>query len=244
MPVDLEGVVSSSDWHHSPSAARQMPVGRKGDRAVLAQSEGNVAALRGLNLDLRQPLDPKIGPGAFGENLWLEGELKAASLCIGDTFVASRDGAPTGLVLQVSSPRGPCSSIDSTHGRTPGAGGVSAACARLGLAGWFFRVLSPGDLAERDVLRLTARPHPEWTLERVSAVVKGAGFEDGDREADLGALVELEELAPFEWRDDAWAAIGGPVWQPDWQATAGAVAVSAAWLALLGALAALWFKGS
>merc|ERR1719291_1266694 len=98
-----------------------MAPGTEGERALLAQSAANVASLRGLGLRLREPLAAEIGAGDFGENLWFEGpELSASSLCVGDTFAALRGGAPSGLVLQVSSPRGPCYRMDARHGKTPG----------------------------------------------------------------------------------------------------------------------------
>ena len=50
--------------------------------------------------------------GSFGENLVVEG-LSSSTVCIGDVF-----GVPgSRLLLQVASPRCPCSSVDSAHGK-------------------------------------------------------------------------------------------------------------------------------
>lgn len=206
--VDERGLQMSDDWHKGLQAKRMMPAETEPDRAVLVQSAGNIAALRALDLSLLHALDDEIGAGDFGENVWLEGlELHSGSVCVGDRFRVLRAGHPTGLELEVSSPRGPCSRVDARHGKTPGPGGVAAACARTGLGGWFCRVVAPGSLQEGDTLHLALRIRPDWTLLRVSAALHGDELAPGtptdEREAALRALAQLPELARFEWRDDA-----------------------------------------
>lgn len=214
IPVDLSGLTESADWHRSSAAAMMMPPRTELDRAVMAQTAGNIAKLRSLKLNLRRPLDAVIGAGDFGENVWIENEsMHAGSICVGDVFIALREAQPTGLVLEVASPRGPCTRIDAKHGATPGPEGVRAACAREGLGGFFFRVVSPGDIQEGDVLRLSRRPCPEWTLQKVSRALHGTWAEDGGSEQDDGqrialqSLASLPELARFEWRDAAAAKL-------------------------------------
>eukprot|EP00445_Apocalathium_hangoei_P076758 CAMPEP_0204157942 /NCGR_PEP_ID=MMETSP0361-20130328/31676_1 /ASSEMBLY_ACC=CAM_ASM_000343 /TAXON_ID=268821 /ORGANISM="Scrippsiella Hangoei, Strain SHTV-5" /LENGTH=413 /DNA_ID=CAMNT_0051113795 /DNA_START=1 /DNA_END=1239 /DNA_ORIENTATION=+ len=210
--VGDRGLDSSDDWHRRSLASWMMPDATQGDRALLAQCPQNVETLRGLNLPLRMLLADDIGAGAFGENLWLEGPgLGADVLCVGDVFYAYRGDRPSGLELQVASPRAPCRRMDESVGGTFGSGGVSAACARLGLGGWFFRVLQAGDVSEGDVLRLVQRPRPELTLEFVSKVVRGlpSDVSGMNVEADLELVANTPELARFEWRDVAQAKSAG-----------------------------------
>ena len=78
------------------------------------------------------------------------------------------------LVIEVASPRRPCSSVDKRHGRTFTIHGSRAYCARTGFGGVLFRVIKEGTLREGDLLELTARPHPTWNLNRVSALLYGS----------------------------------------------------------------------
>src|SRR5690606_16181839 len=40
-----------------------------------------------------------------------------------------------------------------------------------GRTGWYYRVLRPGTARAGDVLVLTERPHPGWTLQRLGALL-------------------------------------------------------------------------
>lgn len=126
-------------------------------------------------------------------------------------------------------PRRPCSRVDATFGKTFSANGVRAHAARHGLAGAFCRVLEPGTLRARDLLVVVERPHPEYTLEKVSRKLYGMdgaavpGYKiPGPRRTDstpcnsrkrvrdvwagtaaeLKALASLPELADLEWRNE------------------------------------------
>src|SRR5262249_17283220 len=72
-------------------------------------------------------------PGAFGENLTLEGGDET-SVAIGDRFQWG------GAVLEITQPRVPCYKFQFHSGRTDASGllTLSARC------GWYFRVLSAG----------------------------------------------------------------------------------------------------
>lgn len=141
-----------------------------GERAVLMQLRSHVEALKeyASGVQLRQPLGD-MPPGSFGENLFVDGGASfcADTICLGDEFQVVRNGLPTGLRLQVSSPRHPCNSVDRRHGGTFNKVGIRAQCARSGYAGVFLRVLSGGDLAQGDALVLVSRPRPSWSLARV-----------------------------------------------------------------------------
>lgn len=158
------------------------------DRAILVQSVAHIDDIHAQFKDgkLREALPRHIAGGAFGENLLVSG-VSADDLCIGDILqmVATSskrsradegDGdATTTRVLQVTSPRRPCSSIDQRFGKTWNGGGVRAFCARSGRAGFFCRVVQPCSLPRDGVqLKVVERPHPSWPLSRVSALLYGA----------------------------------------------------------------------
>jgi MOSC domain-containing protein YiiM len=104
----------------------------------------------------------KLRPGAFGENLTIEG-FGEPLVAIGDRFQA---GA---AVLEVSEPRQPCFKFahvfaDNTMGRH---------MIRTGMTGWYVRVLQGGEIAPGDRFELLDRPHPDWTIARLTALLAG-----------------------------------------------------------------------
>ena len=100
-----------------------------------------------------------MGPGGFGENLTLRG-ADECSLCIGDELEV---GAAR---LQIASPRGPCVDIS----RRWNTEWLLRRVIELRRSGWYLRVLREGMVASGDEVRLVARPHPEWTIDRVFRV--------------------------------------------------------------------------
>jgi MOSC domain-containing protein YiiM len=122
---------------------------------------------------------PDFPHGAFGENFTIEG-LDEASVSIGDTFEIG------GVVIQVTSPRGPCWKIARRHGIPT----LTARVEELGWTGWYYRTLQQGYVEAGQEFRLLARPHPEWTIQRVAATRRG--HDAGEIEV-LAALPELAE---------------------------------------------------
>lgn len=88
-----------------------------------------------------------VVPGGLGENLSTRG-LTEDVVCIGDIFTLGT------VRLQVSQPRTPCWKIDARCGVE----GVAAHVAEHGIAGWYFRVLTPGECAAGDLLIHVERP--------------------------------------------------------------------------------------
>ena len=126
-----------------------------------------------------------VGPGAFGENLVLEGALEA-DVCIGDSFAMGE------AVVQISQPRQPCWKQARRWRRKD----LALQIQRTGRTGWYLRVLREGHVQCGDTLTLIERPLPEWTVARANEVMHG-------RPADRGAaaaLAELPQLAPT-WRE-------------------------------------------
>jgi len=184
------------DWSVTRVLAGRLSKSDVRDRALLMMSDAQITQLlsRAADLPLRTPLPSAIGGGKFAENIFVSGDATASNLCIGDVIAVEPRGAKrrrsrgpnsngetaalttrltTGLRLQISSPRRPCSKIDQQYGQTWGGDGVRALTARTGMAGWFVRVLNPGELRDGDALTIVERPFPEWTLERVSTLLYG-----------------------------------------------------------------------
>ena len=96
-------------------------------------------------------LGSRFRPGAFGENLTVDG-LAEADLCVGDIH-----GIGTAR-LQVCQPRQPCFKLALNFGNTR----LPKALVRSGRSGWYYRVLTPGTLQSGDPIELIQRPLPDF----------------------------------------------------------------------------------
>ncbi len=139
------------------------------DKAVLAYAASHYP-------EWRRELDRELPYGAFGENLTIDG-LDEGSVCVGDTFEIGD------AVVQVSQPRAPCWKI----ARRWGIKDLTARVEANGHTGWYLRVLQEAYLEAGQTVRLTERPHPEWTVARATLVMKG-------RRRDMAAANELARL--------------------------------------------------
>lgn len=99
-------------------------------------------------------------PGAFGENISTRG-LTEAEVCLGDRFALG------GALLEVSQNRQPCWKLNDRFGVADMARRVQDS----GRSGWYYRVLRPGLAQAGDALRLTERPHPDWSLHRLGILL-------------------------------------------------------------------------
>lgn len=122
-------------------------------------------------------------PGAFGENLSIEG-MDEQGVCIADRL---RVGT---VVFEVSQGRQPCFKLNLRFGVKDMAAQVQETLR----AGWYLRVLEPGSLSAGDGVELLERPHPEWTIARILAAIR-------DREVRPAILEQLLGLPlPASWR--------------------------------------------
>lgn len=104
-----------------------------------------------------------LHPGGLGENLSTRG-INEDSACIGDIF---RLGS---VRLQIAQPRTPCWKIDARCGVE----GVAAHVAEHGLAGWYFRVLEPGECSTGDTLAHIERLPGAVSLSRFNRILRDA----------------------------------------------------------------------
>lgn len=148
------------------------------EQVVLAYGAAHYASWR------EQPGLGRMAPGGFGENFTVEG-LDETSVCIGDEWAIGE------VRLQVSKPRGPCSSI-SRWWNSPE---LLKRVVATGRTGWYHRVLREGVVERGMTMSLVARPHAEWTAARVNELVSG-------RVTDAAAARTLSDCRDLslDWR--------------------------------------------
>ncbi|MFK8330569.1 MOSC domain-containing protein [Pseudomonas sp. BJa5] len=122
-------------------------------------------------------------PGAFGENFSSHG-LTEAEVCLGDRFRAGT------AILEVSQGRQPCWKLNDRFAVKD----MSLRVQQSGRTGWYYRVLEEGVVAAGAAFELIARPHPQWSVARLSSVL----FERQVNAEVIRQCLELP-LAP-SWR--------------------------------------------
>ncbi|MFF2479502.1 MOSC domain-containing protein [Paenibacillus sp. NPDC058071] len=98
--------------------------------------------------------------GAFGEN-WTLSEWSEQQLCIGDCFKAGD------VMVQISQPRQPCYKIGLRHERPE----LTAQVVQTGYTGFYFRVLTEGDVAAGTHLELTRRDPSGVTITEANRIM-------------------------------------------------------------------------
>lgn len=126
----------------------------------------------------------RFRPGAFGENLVIEGATED-DLCLFDRY---RLGD---AVVEVSQTRQPCWRLNLRFDQPD----MAARVQQKGRSGWYFRVISQGAIASGARGELIARPHPDWSLGRVWRLLYRNPM-DLAALRDFGALPGL----PDSWR--------------------------------------------
>ncbi|RYX89321.1 MAG: MOSC domain-containing protein [Comamonadaceae bacterium] len=122
-------------------------------------------------------------PGAFGENLSLDG-LDEHGSCIGDRWQIGS------AQFEVSQGRQPCWKLNDRFGVPDMALRVQDG----GRAGWYLRLSQPGEMQAGDAVLLLARPHPHWTVARLLQLI-------ADRDCDPRVLNAVLELPlPSSWQ--------------------------------------------
>lgn len=125
--------------------------------------------------------------GAFGENISTSG-LTEADVCVGDVY---RIG---GAIVQVSQPRQPCWKLNLRFARAD----MSRAVQNTRRTGWYYRVLEAGEIGAGDTIERLARPHAQWSIERLLRAL----YVDRDDRQALEGMAQLDTLSP-SWRKTA-----------------------------------------
>lgn len=149
------------------------------DKAVLCYAWSHYSSWRSALPDV--PLLTR--PGAFGENLSIE-DMDEHSVCIGDRW---RIGT---ALFAVTQGRQPCFKLNLRFGIPDMAMRVQTSLR----AGWYLRVLDPGQVAAGDRCELIERPHPAHTVASLLALIR-------DRATNPDQLTDILNLPlPPSWR--------------------------------------------
>lgn len=123
-------------------------------------------------------------PGAFGENFCIAPGLDEQQVCIGDRWQIGS------AVFELSQGRQPCWKLNERFGQRDMALRVQQSLR----AGWYLRVLSPGQVQAGSAIYLLDRPHPSWTVARLLQLI-------AERECEPDTLGQVLELPlPASWR--------------------------------------------
>lgn len=122
-----------------------------------------------------------LAPGAFGENLTLDG-LSEIDVCVGDIWQVGETR------LQVSQPRVPCWKQSDKLGQV----GFEKLTTQTGRSGFYLRVLSEGMLNAGDPIELMERPYPNAGIVRLNrALHEAQNYELQAEFVDLPVLAEV-----------------------------------------------------
>ena len=129
-------------------------------------------------------LGEEIGPGSFGENLTVEGLLEE-HVCIGD-HVRCGD-----VELVVTQPRMPCFKLGIRFGRAD----MVTRFQRSGRSGFYFAVVSEGEIGAGDALELVPSRG-----DRVSVADVARLYTEGSEDDGLVRRISRLPALPEEWR--------------------------------------------
>jgi MOSC domain-containing protein YiiM len=187
-PLGHEGVPSAFVKHLVQGPVKVTALGLEGDeQADLAVHGGPEKAVYAYSLahyaEWRREYpqhEAALIPGAFGENLCIEG-LQESDLCAGDVH---RIGSSS---LQVCQPRQPCFKLALRFDDKF----MPKAMIRTGRAGWYYRVLKAGVIATDDTVQLDDRPNPDFAFTRLIELISYGKA----THADLERLKDMKGLA-------------------------------------------------
>jgi MOSC domain-containing protein YiiM len=177
--------------HSLHQLAQVTPLGIRGDeQADLSVHGGPEKAIYGYSLEnysawrIEYPQHAAVlVPGGFAENLCIEGMCES-DLCVGDIH---RIGTAR---LQVCQPRQPCFKLALRFEDKM----MPKAMIRSGRAGWYYRVLEPGEIARGAAVPLDARPNADFPFTRLVELISHAD----------ATLQELERMQRMEGLAADW----------------------------------------
>jgi MOSC domain-containing protein YiiM len=194
-PLGPDAVPSGFVKNSLDQPAQITPLGIVGDeQADLSVHGGLEKAVYGYSLENYSAWRIEIPrhaavlvPGGFGENLCIEG-MRESDLCVGDIH---RIG---GTRLQVCQPRQPCFKLALRFEDKM----MPKAMIRSGRAGWYYRVLEPGEIAPGAAVQLDARPNADFPFTRLVEFISHADATP----QELKRMQRMEGLAA-DWK--LWA---------------------------------------
>ena len=131
---------------------------------------------------------PEMGPGGFGENFTIDSDpdsrIDETTVCLGDQFRIGES-----LVVEVSQPREPCSTL-TRRWQLPELAGMVTQFAR---GGWYCRTVNPATVHRGDRVERIANPYPQWTIAEVLRV-RARAKKDLEAAAALASVPALSTL--------------------------------------------------
>jgi MOSC domain-containing protein YiiM len=186
-PLGPAGVPSAFRKHRIEGPVKVELLGLAGDAqadlAVHGGPEKAVYAYAAAHYDAWAQDHPQhrdqFAHGGFGENLTIEG-LTERDICVGDVHRIGN------AVLQVCQPRQPCFKLALYFDDNK----LPKAMVRNGRAGWYYRVIEPGEISAGDAVSLVERPNPEFCFERLIEIVNfgNASHDEIQAMADMTGL--------------------------------------------------------
>jgi len=176
-PVDHAIMLTKTGFHGDGVGDRKHHGGE--DKAVCAYSADHYA-------HWAQVLNISMPPSAFGENLTISG-LTEEDACIGDVFRVGE------VLVQVSQPRQPCSTLAARYGRKD----FVKVVVDSGYTGWYFRVLQEGMVEPGAALSLQERDSQEVTIAFANQIY----HHDRDNRQGIDRVLAIAALSD-SWRKD------------------------------------------
>jgi MOSC domain-containing protein YiiM len=202
-PLGPDGVPSGFVKHSVAQPVQITPLGIRGDeQADLTVHGGLEKAVYGYSLEnysewrIEYPQHAAVlVPGGFGENLCIEG-MRETDLYVGDIH---RIGSAR---LQICQPRQPCFKLALRFEDKM----MPKAMVRSGRAGWYYRVVEPGDVAPGAAVHLDERPNPDFSFARLVEIVSHGKA----TRPELERMQAMNGLATYwkAWAHDRWSRPG------------------------------------
>ncbi len=169
-PLGLHGDAQKEKKHHGGPVKAVLVYGAAHYAHWLpllgAHAAAHADTLRAMSADLDAS---RVGFGAFGENLTVDG-LEEQRVCLGDVWAVGD------CLLRITEPRGPCNTLTRRWIRPALLGEVKTTAA----AGWYNAVVREGAVRAGDAATLVERVQEAWTMARVFHLVEGRVVARGD----------------------------------------------------------------
>jgi MOSC domain-containing protein YiiM/ferredoxin-NADP reductase len=117
--------------------------------------------------------------GGFGENL-VSTHANERNMCIGDVVQIGT------VIAQVTGPRQPCYKLNHRFQVKD----ISKRSQDLFRTGWFYRILTEGEIQAGDQMVLLERPNPEWSVAKIQYYL----YHDMQNDEVMKEIVDIKEL--------------------------------------------------